>query len=121
MQQIRIFILSLCCILMVLPPCFSQDAKEIHWMTFKEALAKNEKAPKKIFIDVYTDWCGWCKKMDASTFTNDSIIQYMNKNFYAVKLDAETKDTIKYKGVDYVFVPQYRSNGIAPYFLNGKL
>jgi len=67
----------------------------IKWYSFEEAMSKNTQFPKKkIFVDVYTDWCGWCKKMDATTFSNPLIINYMNENFYAVKLNAERKDSI---------------------------
>ena len=72
----------------------------IKWMTISEALKAQKNKPKKIFIDVYTDWCGWCKVMDKKTFTDAKVISYMNKTYYAVKLDAEndTKITEKYKG-----------------------
>jgi thioredoxin-related protein len=99
---------------------FSQK-NAIQWMSFAEALKQNSVAPKKIFIDVYTEWCGWCKRMDATTFSDDSVIQYMNKNFYAVKLDAERKDTVEYKGVKYSFRPEYKANEIAAYLLNGRM
>ena len=61
-----------------------------------------QSAPKKIFIDMYTDWCGWCKKMDATTFRNDTIALYMNQRFYAVKFDAERKDTVVIGGNIYI-------------------
>ena len=71
----------------------------IKWYSFEEAMAKNSQFPKKkIFVDVYTDWCGWCKKMDASTFSDPEIINYMNENYYAVKLNAERKDSIVIEG-----------------------
>lgn len=54
----------------------------------------NKKEPKKIFIDVYTNWCGWCKRMDATTFKNPVIVDEFNKYYYAVKMNAEMKDTI---------------------------
>jgi thioredoxin-related protein len=75
---------------------------KIKWMDFEEAVALNKKKPKKIFIDMYTDWCGWCKKMDASTFINPVIVEYMNENFYAVKFNAERKDTVNYNGKQYI-------------------
>ncbi len=69
--------------------------KEIKWYSFEEAYQLNKQYPKKkIFVDVYTDWCGWCKKMDATTFSNPEIIEYMTEHFYSVKLNAERKDSI---------------------------
>src|SRR5579872_7313437 len=90
------------------PP--KEDNKEIHWITnIDELQAKMQQNPKKVYVDVYTGWCGWCKKMDASTFQNPDLIKYMNTNFYAVKLDAERKDTIHFMGKEYYFEPQYKA------------
>jgi thioredoxin-related protein len=75
---------------------------KINWYSFEDAYQLNKKKQKKIFIDVYTDWCGWCKKMDAETFTNPVIIEYMSRHFYCVKLDAERKDTVIIDGVTFV-------------------
>jgi len=71
-------------------------ADRIKWYSFEDAYQLNKKKnkQKKIFIDVFTEWCGWCKKMDMDTFTNPVIIEYMNKTFVCVKLDAERKDTV---------------------------
>jgi thioredoxin-related protein len=77
-------------------------ADKIKWYSFEEAYKINKKKPRKIFIDVFTDWCGWCKRMDAETFTNAVIVKYMNKNFYCVKFDAERKDTLVIDGVTFV-------------------
>ena len=91
----------------------TQDtSNEIDWMSWDEAIEARAKfmeenaellkerkiAPKKIFIDAYTTWCGWCKKMDASTFKDPTVVKYMNERYYAVKLNAEMKDTIEYNG-----------------------
>lgn len=78
----------------------------IQWVSFQEAIEKSKKKPKKIFIDFYTDWCGWCKVMDKQTFTDPLIIEYMNANFYAVKMNAEKDEKIDYKGKEYNFVAQ---------------
>lgn len=66
-----------------------QGQEAIQWMKFEEAIAANAKNPKMILVDVYTDWCGWCKKMDKDTFTDPRVIAHFQKNFYAVKLNAE--------------------------------
>ncbi|MBD3635928.1 MAG: DUF255 domain-containing protein [Crocinitomicaceae bacterium] len=71
--------------------------EEITWYDFESAIDECEKKKKPIFIDVYTDWCGWCKKMDNSTFKNPQVVEFMNENFYAVKMDAESKEPIAYK------------------------
>ncbi len=80
----------------------AQESKPIKWYTFEEAIALNAKSPKLIFIDVYTEWCGWCKKMDASTFADPKVAEYMNKNFYCVKLDAEQSEPINFMGQTYI-------------------
>jgi len=74
----------------------------VNWLSIEEALEKNKTQPKKILIDAYTNWCGWCKVMDKNTFSNPNIAAYINQNFYAVKFNAETFDTITYKEKKYV-------------------
>jgi thioredoxin-related protein len=98
--------------------------EKIKWHSFEEAMELTSENPKHIFIDVYTDWCGWCKKMDASTFVDPVVVELMNKYFYAVKLDAEQKDTIYFK--DNAFVnpdPNGRrsTHQMAQALLKGKL
>lgn len=75
---------------------FGVNAQELKdWYSWNEAIdAYTNKQAKKLFIDVYTDWCGWCKKMDASTFQDPEIKQILEKHYYGIKLDAEMKDTI---------------------------
>lgn len=69
---------------------YSQD--QITWLKFEEAVAANQSDPKMLLVDVYTDWCGWCKKMDKETFTDPKVVKYVNDNFYAVKLNAEDNE-----------------------------
>lgn len=75
-----------------------KSSEGINWMSYEEATKLSKKKKKKIFIDVYTDWCGWCKKMDATTMKDQRIVEYMNKKFYAVKLNAESSKGSAYKG-----------------------
>lgn len=73
----------------------------VKWMTFKEAQEKNKTVPKPFIIDIYTDWCGWCKHMMKTTYSNPAMANYINANFYPVKFNAEGKDTIEYNGKIY--------------------
>ncbi|SDM42099.1 Thioredoxin-related protein [Catalinimonas alkaloidigena] len=104
-------------------PAATAPAEQINWLTFEEAMALNQKNPKKVFLDVYTDWCGWCKRMDQTTFSDPEVVKYMNENFYAVKFDAEGKDPIQFKGQTFKFVPSGRNgyHELAAALLNGKL
>lgn len=104
---------------------FNASSQEIEWLSWKEAaeLASAEQNPKKIFIDIYTDWCGWCKKMDKDTFQNPEVATYMSKNFYMVKLDGEGKEPIEYKGRTFKFVPSGRKgyHEFAATLMQGRL
>lgn len=75
--------------------------KKINWMTMDEALAAQKEQPKKIFMDVYTTWCGPCKLLDKNTFSNKKVIQFINENYYAVKFNAEGTEEINYQGFKY--------------------
>lgn len=79
----------------------SVQAQEINWITLDEALELQKKTPKKIFMDIYTNWCGPCKALDRNTFKNKDVVAYINKNYYAVKFNAEGNDVINYKGKTY--------------------
>lgn len=88
---------------------FSAQAQEIKWMTFNEALVAQKKSPKPIFMDVYTDWCGPCKMLESNTFSDPKFAEYITKNYYAVKFNAEGNETITYKGTKYTN-PKYDAN-----------
>jgi thioredoxin-related protein len=85
----------------------------IHWLTINEVQEKMREKPKKVFIDFYTSWCGWCKKMEATTYTNPALVKYVNNNFYAVRFDAETQQTFQFNGKEYHFDPQYKASTFA--------
>jgi thioredoxin-related protein len=76
-------------------------AQEIQWMSMNDALAAQKKQPKKIFMDVYTTWCGPCKLLDKNTFSDKKVIDFINKNYYAVKFNAEGTEKITYQDFTY--------------------
>ena len=91
----------------------------IKWMTWEQVAEAQKTKPKKIFVDVYTGWCGWCKKMDATTFENPVIIEQLNKDFYAIKFDAESKASINFNGKTYENKGRYHD--IATEYMGNQL
>lgn len=103
------------------------SAQEIQWFSLEEAEAELKKSPEKhLFIDFYTDWCGWCKTMDRTTFTDPEVIQSLNDKYIAVKFDAEQKGEASFRGKKYQYVsfqPGGRKgvNSFAYFSLRGRL
>ena len=123
-MKIRPAIYLLCICIFIARLSDAQETKSteaVQWLSFEDAVSSNTNSPKKIFIDMYTNWCGWCKRMDATTFTDPKVAAYMNEHFYSVKLNAETKDSIFFKDKYFQYKPEYKSNELAAIMMNGKM
>lgn len=96
---------------------------KIKWNTWEDAVEKSKKVKKKIFVDIYTDWCGWCKKLDKTTFAENHIAKYINENYYPVRFNAEMKESVTLKGVEYKFVNNGRRgyHELAVFLLQGQM
>ncbi|MHC8947366.1 thioredoxin family protein [Sphingobacterium hungaricum] len=88
-------------LLLVTKASLAQSSKEIQWISFEQLSDSLSVNPKKVFLYFHTDWCSYCKKMDRESFQNEEVIQKLNKDYYAVKLDAETTDTIYFEQIPY--------------------
>lgn len=91
-------ILGLALILLTFAPLTNAQEAKVNWMTLEEAVAAQQDEPRKIMMDVYTQWCGPCKMMMSRTFTSKQVIAYINENYYAVKFDAESPNPVQFKG-----------------------
>lgn len=113
---------SITTILLLVTLCVSAQV-EIKWKTWKEVETAQKTQPRKVYVDTYTDWCGWCKKMDAGTFTNPEVVKYINENFYAIKFNAETRENISFQGKEYKYVASGNRgyNELAAELLKGQL
>ena len=95
----------------------------VSWLTFDEAVVASEQGQRKIFIDVYTDWCGWCKRMDATTFSDPAVAEILQNKFYPVKFNAEQREPITFNNHTFNFVPRGTKgyHELAAALLNNKL
>lgn len=87
---------------------------KVHWVSLQEAIELQKKDPKPLMIDVYTKWCGPCRMMSQNTFETDSVSDFLNKHYYAVKFDAEGNDSITMHGQTFVnkdYVPNTPGRG----------
>lgn len=76
-------------------------SETIKWLSIEEAQALAKENPRSVFIDFTAAWCSWCKVMDKNTFSDPDIVAYINQNFYAVKVDFDSKDKFEYLGEKY--------------------
>ena len=96
---------------------YAQD--KIKWMTMNEALEAQKESPKKIFMDVYTTWCGPCKLLDKNTLSHKDVIAFINKNYYAVKFNAEGNEEITFEDFTYTnpnYQPERKGRNATHFF-----
>lgn len=94
---------------------------KVEWMTLEEAANSMQKEKRPILIDLYTDWCGWCKVMDKKTYSNKNVSTYLQQKFYSVKLNAEGNKNIQWNGKTYKFNANYKTHDFAIYLTGGQL
>lgn len=121
----NITLLTLCLVFSSLSPVprLSREEKAVQWISFEEAVKRSKTEKRKIFIDVYTDWCGWCKVMDKNTFNDPYVAKLLNEEFYAVKFNAEQREDIVFDGHTFKFI-QSGNHGyheLAASLLNNQL
>ena len=81
---------------MLCAPLVAQKAKSVSWISFEQLDDSLADHPKKVFIKFYTDWCTYCRKMDRVVYTKPKVIELLNREYYAVRFDAETEAEIKF-------------------------
>lgn len=80
----------------------AQEKASVHWISFEALEDSLAIQPKKVFIDFYTDWCTYCRKMDKTVFTKAKVIEELNENYYAVRFNAETDAVINFGGQEFI-------------------
>lgn len=72
----------------------NKSTKELKWLDWNTGYPLAKKQNKIILVDAYTDWCGWCKKMDRDTYTDGEVISLLNRDFVIVKFNPELTDIV---------------------------
>lgn len=91
------------------------EGEKINWYSFTEGIAKAKKENKYVFIDFYTDWCGYCKKLDKETYSNEKVYKYMNDKFVPIKVNAESDEKVIFDGKPITKAELARSFSVASY------
>jgi len=82
------------CLLYLSLFCTAQEKDTVAWISFEQLSDSLTTNPKKVLLFFHTDWCAYCRKMQNEVFTNETVAQYINENYYAVRFDAESTDTV---------------------------
>ena len=101
----------------------NSNGVSFEWLTFNDIHQGKPTDQKKYLVDVYTDWCGWCKVMDKKTFSEPEVINYVKSHFHMIKFNAEQTDPVFFKGKEYQWVAGGRKgvNELATELLDGRM
>lgn len=89
--------------LLILRGAYAQDnnVAEVNYLTWEELDEAMKKEPRKVYVKVFTTWCGWCKQMDKTTMVDPEVVSYLNEHYYAVHWNAEHMQPSTFSGKEY--------------------
>jgi len=92
------------------------------WYNIEDLDKMTDLGGKKVLVDMYTSWCGWCKVMDKKTFTDPEVVTYLNENYVLIKFNAEQREPITFKGETYEWTKRGRNgtNQLALKMMSGR-
>ena len=94
---------ALCTLLLAAAPLARAEAPGLAWREWDPGLEEARREDRLVLVDVYTDWCGWCKRMDRDVYSRPEVRAYLDRNFVAVKLDAGASKPGRYEGRSFTF------------------
>lgn len=103
------FSLTILAVLLCAPVLKSQEVK---WLSFEQLDSAMNENPKPVFIEFYTDWCVYCKKMEEESFTDSDIVELLNSDYYSVRFNAESKQAVTFDGLSFIPTNEQRFHPI---------
>lgn len=91
------YALALLGVVLVARPVAAGPDEEF-WRSWNDGLREASTSQRPILVDVYTDWCGWCKRMDRDVYSREDVREYLSRRFVTVKLNAESAKQAFYEG-----------------------
>lgn len=99
------------------------EQSKVNWLkSMKEYnnLSQELRNKQPLFVDLYTDWCGWCVTMDKRTYSNDSVANFLNTHFIPLKFNAETREEFSWRGVKFHFDDELNIHTFANFLTSGR-
>jgi thioredoxin-related protein len=75
-------------------PSSMEKTDSLIWYKYDEGLAKAKKEKKHILVAFYTNWCGWCRRMDKFTYGDEEVKKVLNESYVAIKVNAQSKEQV---------------------------
>lgn len=90
--------LGLLCLIVFAP---AAGAESVRWRDWNTGMREASESKRPVLVDVYTDWCGWCKRMDRDVYARADVQDYLARKFVPIKLNAEARHEASYEGKVY--------------------
>ncbi|MEM8888801.1 MAG: thioredoxin family protein [Bacteroidota bacterium] len=101
--------------MILLPLLFSSPqsllSQELNWTSFEELAELQRKEARPLMVFIHADWCKFCLMQENNTFSDKEIADYLNENYYVLKLNGESKEAIRFLGREYNFTSSGAGTG----------
>ncbi|MBI5170322.1 MAG: DUF255 domain-containing protein [Candidatus Eisenbacteria bacterium] len=91
---LRPLLLALASVALLVASSRPASAGKVDWRSWDDGLARAKSGNRFVVVDVYTDWCGWCRRMEADVYARRDVSEYLDSKFVTVKLNAESGELV---------------------------